>query len=63
MTRLIWVAAPEGTQLSWLEAQPKSNKSTFIPIHFPSPLLGFKQPTAPKNRVRKTGHSTSVSAG
>lgn len=54
MTSLTWVAAPEGAQLSWLEAQAKSNKSTFIPIHFPSHLLGFKWPTAPKNRVRKT---------
>lgn len=30
MTRLTWVAAPEGAQLSWLEAQAKSNKSTFF---------------------------------
>lgn len=62
MTRLTWVAAPKGTQFSGLEAQAKSNKSTFIPIHFPCPLLRLKQPTAPKNTVRKTGHSTSVSA-
>lgn len=48
MTRLTWVAAPESTQLSWLEAQAKSNKSTFIPFHFPSPLLRLKQPTAPQ---------------